>query len=232
MAKKKEHESFYQLVHDHKHWNYCCVVYEDSAPKDWIKICRSWGENVLISPYHDNDKQDDGTSKKPHYHVIILGSTSYDYKWAIRLFNSINGIYDNPDQACDDSKKEFHNKNFYDHNIVHNKTKAIRYLTHKDDADKAQYNDADVIVIGCIDYQALCMMESDKYKALSEIEDWCEDNQCYSYRFLSNYCRKNNFAWYKVLVDGGHNHIYRFMRSLEYDLKENPCLIHKSEKIE
>lgn len=215
---KKEKQTYYDKVHANggKHWNYQCVIYEDSAPKDWISIIRSWGENALISPYHDKDKRDDGSDKKPHYHVQIFGSTSHTYKWAMDFFDQIHGVYDDPDQ---EDKVEFHNKNFWDNNIIHNKTKAIRYLTHKDDADKAQYNDSDVIVIGCMDYQALCMMEGDKYKALSEMEMWCEDNQVYSYRLLSNYARQNKFGWYKVLVDGGHHHMYRWLRSFEYDMQ-------------
>ena len=37
---KKEKKTYYDKVHDNggKHWNYQCVIYEDSAPKDWISI--------------------------------------------------------------------------------------------------------------------------------------------------------------------------------------------------
>ena len=215
---KKDKQTFYDKVHANggKHWNYQCVIYEDSAPLDWMTIIRSWGENVLISPYHDKDHHDDGTVKKPHYHIQIFGSTSHSYTWAIHMFQQIKGVYDDPDVV---DKIEFHNKNFWDNNIIHNKVMAIRYLTHKDDPDKAQYSDADVVVIGCMDYQSLCMMAGDKYKALAEMEEWCEDNQVFSYRLLSNYAKKNKFGWYKVLVDGGHNHMFRWLRAFEYDIQ-------------
>ena len=220
VKKQKTNETWSQLVHDHKYWYYQCIMYLDSAPSDWMDKIKAWGVDCLISPYHDHDKLENGQDKKPHYHVIILGDTSRYYYWAINMFKEINGVFADPDRDEEDKDYQFRNETFYKNNIIKSKRRAIRYLTHKDDADKHQYKDSDVTVIGGIDYYSEIAQTSDKYRALSEMQDWCEKNEVFSFRFLSNYAKREQMDWYQVLVDGGHNFMYRWLRSFEYDLRE------------
>ena len=122
---KKDKQSFYDKVHANggKHWNYQCVIYEDSAPKDWISIIRSWGENALISPYHDKDKHDDGSDKKPHYHVILC----YNGPTALSVVEKLTRQLGQPNPQAIENVKGYY-----------------RYLSHKDNPEKAQYDENEI----------------------------------------------------------------------------------------
>ena len=52
--------------------NFATIVYPESAPSDWINILRSEIIPFFVSPLHDRDILEDGTPKKPHYHVMLM----------------------------------------------------------------------------------------------------------------------------------------------------------------
>ena len=52
--------------------NFACVVYPSSAPPDWFHIIEDSKLQILISPLHNNDFNDDGKKKEDHYHVLVM----------------------------------------------------------------------------------------------------------------------------------------------------------------
>ena len=100
-----------------KHWTF--IVYEDSAPKDWMEQLAETGLAFVISPYHNKDKNPDDSPKKPHWHVIVSypNSTTYNNVCGLRSITrgpypmavgSVGGLY--------------------------------AYLTHKHNPEKYQYD--------------------------------------------------------------------------------------------
>nr|WP_217265565.1 Rep family protein [Helicobacter pylori] len=50
--------------------SYAIIIYPDSANSKWLEILERTCIPCAISPLHDKDLENDGTPKKPHYHVL------------------------------------------------------------------------------------------------------------------------------------------------------------------
>jgi len=103
--------------------NWAFVLYPESAPEDWREQLQATGLPIAISPLHDRDLDPTGEAKKAHYHVILCfsGPTTY---------NSVKAITDGLSQPIPQPVESV--RGYY------------RYLTHKDNPDKAQYSDKDI----------------------------------------------------------------------------------------
>ena len=100
--------------------NWAFVLYPESAPADWREQLQKTGLQCAISPLHDKDMNPDNTPKKPHYHVILTysGPTSY---------NVVKALTDGFNQPIPQALEQV--RGYY------------RYLTHKDNPEKAQYDE-------------------------------------------------------------------------------------------
>lgn len=103
-----------------------------SAPDDWQQRLQLSGLQYAISPLHDKDKHEDesGKIKKPHYHVIVVYGSPTTYNNVKNLTDSFNAPIP---QALEQVRGYY------------------RYLTHKDNADKYQYDEKDIQVGGGFD---------------------------------------------------------------------------------
>ncbi|WP_417282092.1 Rep family protein [Clostridioides difficile] len=79
-----------------------------------------------MSPRHDRDMNPDNTPKKAHYHVILTysGPTSY---------NVVKALTDGFNQPIPQALEQV--RGYY------------RYLTHKDNPEKAQYDEREIKTI-------------------------------------------------------------------------------------
>lgn len=97
------------------------ILYPESAPSDWLDLLRARMIPFAVSPLHDKDIDDDGSTKKPHYHVMLRfdGPTTYNHVLEItrQLKQPIPIVYDSF-------------------------SGAFAYLNHLNDPDKYQYKDA------------------------------------------------------------------------------------------
>lgn len=110
--------------------NWAFVLYPESAPENWIEQLEQTGLQVAISPLHDKDLNADGEPKKAHYHVILAysGPTS---------FNVVKALCDGLNCPIPQALEQI--KGYY------------RYLTHKDNPEKAQYSDDDIRTLNGFD---------------------------------------------------------------------------------
>ena len=106
--------------------NWAFVLYPESAPKNWREILMATGLQCAISPLHDKDVNPTGEPKKPHYHIILCysGPTSY---------NVVKALTDSLNQPIPKALEQI--RGYY------------RYLTHKDNPEKAQYSESDIQTI-------------------------------------------------------------------------------------
>ena len=113
------------------------VVYPDDGRLDGlldggvsglVDFLESLHVAAAVSPLHDRDRQDDGTAKKPHYHVILEFSSLKSYEQVIGLLEPLHVNYVE---------------------AVNNRASYTRYLAHMDSPKKAQYEpDGIVSVLG------------------------------------------------------------------------------------
>lgn len=180
--------------------NYACVVYPDSAPKDWIEILTGCFIPALISPLHDNDVNPGGEFKKAHYHVILMFDSVKTSEQAKDIFDKIGGV------GCEK---------------VNSIRGYSRYLCHLDNPEKAQYDTASVRSLCGADYSSIIGLPTDKYKAIGEMIDYCKEHNVYSYSELLEYCRETHFDWFRVLCDNGTVVIKEYLKSRSWTINNN-----------
>lgn len=110
--------------------NWAFVVYPDSLPEDWLEKIKLKGTACAISPLHDRDINPTGESKKPHYHVILSFGSPTTYNNVKTFSEEFNGTIPIPLESV---------VGYY------------RYLTHKDNPEKAQYNEEEIKVFNGFD---------------------------------------------------------------------------------
>ena len=174
------------------------VVYEDSAPANWKDILADQKVPMFVSPYHDQDVNPDGVPKKPHWHVVVMYTSLHPEKAAQEISDMCSGV---KVQAVKD--------------VIG----MARYLCHLDNPEKAQYAVNDVVCFGGADYLEKVSKAADTDAALSEMMDWCIDNECYSFFRLSNYARAHRADWFRVISSSRTVFLTAWLKSMEWELK-------------
>ena len=178
--------------------NYACVVYPDSAPDNWIDALVEAFVPSFISPLHDSDINPTGEPKKAHYHVIIMFDSVKTTEQAKEIFDKIGGV------GCEK---------------VNSIRGYSRYLCHLDNPEKAQYDMSEVRSLCGADYSGVIGLPTDKYKAISEMIDYCKENNVLSYSDLLEYCRECRFDWFRVLCDNGTIVIKEYLKSRSWTIR-------------
>nr|CDL66158.1 unnamed protein product [uncultured bacterium] len=106
--------------------NWAFVAYPDSLPDGWLDTLCQTGLQCAVSPLHDKDIDPTGEIKKPHYHVIACYSGPTSYNVVKSLTDQFNAPGPQPLEQV---------RGYY------------RYLTHKDNPEKAQYSENDIQTI-------------------------------------------------------------------------------------
>jgi len=179
--------------------NYATVVYPESAPENWLDILREMKFNALVSPLHDKDvNPDDGEVKKAHYHVLFLFDGPRTADLARATAEQIGGV---------------------GIEAVNSVRGYARYLCHLDNPEKYQYCPDDVLVVGSEDYFSLISLPTDKYRIITEIITWCDENGVYYYSDLLRYCMSERPDWFRTLCDNGTYVIKEFLKSENFKRK-------------
>jgi hypothetical protein len=103
-----------------------------TVPDDWKQKLQLSGLRYAISPLHDKDELEDGSkkTKKPHYHVIVCYGSPTTYKNVKSLTDSLNAPIP---QALEQVRGYY------------------RYLTHRDNPEKYQYDEKEIQTGGGFD---------------------------------------------------------------------------------
>jgi hypothetical protein len=102
------------------------IVYPESAPEEWRDILQMTGLQFAISPLHDCDKDPTEEEKKAHWHVIAVWRNPTTGATVRRITESVKAPVPIPLNDM---------KGYY------------RYLTHKENPEKHQYDEKDITVI-------------------------------------------------------------------------------------
>lgn len=163
----QEHNSVKAKSPKIKKRNWTFVCYPESLPSDWVDIIERSGIPCAFSPLHDKDiNEATKEPKKPHFHVILCydGPTTYS---AVKAFtDSLNATIPQPIESL---------KGVY------------RYLTHKDNPEKAQYSENDIVC--CNGFNARDFIELTKSEVLTikkEILELIRSAEIYEYSDLIN----------------------------------------------
>lgn len=177
--------------------NFATVVYPESAPDNWRSILSEQFIPGYISPLHENDINPTGEPKKPHYHVIICFDSVKTIEQAKDVFKLIGGV------GCE---------------VVKSIRGYARYLCHLDNPEKAQYDPSQVINLCGADYMSVIGLAVDKYAALAEMQDFCEQWDCSSFWMLTRYAKVHRMDWFRILADCGSVHMREYLQSRKWSI--------------
>lgn len=127
-----------------RYWAF--VLYPESAPSDWIDQLAQFGVPAAVSPLHNMDCNPDGEVKKEHFHIILCYSGPTTLNSVKTVTDALNCPMPIPLEQV---------KGYY------------RYLTHKDNPEKAQYSEADIRCLNGFHVRDFCEItksEVDKIK--------------------------------------------------------------------
>ena len=143
-----------KISRDDRTRNWVCVLYPESAPENWREIIDQQHVPWVESPLHDKDVNPDGTPKKHHWHVLLMYRGKKSFSQMRDLTDALNAP---PPQKCQDARG------------------TIRYMTHRDNPEKYQYED-EPIGHGGADMMTLCAPTStETYAIKCAIEEYvCE----------------------------------------------------------
>lgn len=175
--------------------NFATVVYPESAPEDWQEILAQQFVPAFISPLHDKDVNPTGEPKKPHWHVMLMFEGKKSMDQVQEIFSKIGGV------GCEK---------------VNSIRGYARYLCHLDNPEKVQYRQEDVRSLGGADYASTIGLATDKYKALGEMQDFCEEYDVVSFYLLCRYARLHRIDWYRILCDCGAVYMREYLKSRKW----------------
>lgn len=191
---------------------FCCILYPDSSTYDVDKVFKSLAEEHLtfaVSPIHDRDIEDDGSLKKAHYHLLLAYSSA-------TTLNNIRGWFN----ACGLPDSELHTVRVCASGVGY-----YRYLTHKDNPEKVQYDDNDIRVFNDCDelFKKFSKTASEKIDDLVHIFRIVDELKTISFHSLIQYLMLNERDLFKMLTSSSALAICvkEYQRSLEYDMKRS-----------
>ena len=191
---------------------FCCVLYPDSTTYDVDKIIKALAAEHLtfaVSPIHDRDIEDDGSLKKAHYHLLIAYSSA-------TTLNNIRGWVN----ACGMPESDLHSVRVCASGVGY-----FRYLTHKDNPEKIQYDDNDIRVFNDTDelFKKFSKTSSEKINDLVRIFQIVDELKTISFHSLIQYLMLNERDLFKMLTSSSALAICvkEYQRSFEYDLKRS-----------
>ena len=178
-------------------------LYHDMA------ILQATGLQFAISPYHDKDINQTGEKKKPHWHVLICFNGPSTYKNANKISESVNGTICQP---------------------VKSTIGIIRYFSHKDNPEKAQYNEEDIQTINGLDIKEIDGLTTTKIEIIKrQLIDIIRNNQFVEYAELIDYLKDNKLNDYLTVASRNTIYINAYISSKRYS-KEEKKLLNKDNK--
>lgn len=185
-----------------RYWAF--VLYPESAPDNWRDILQQTGLSCAVSPLHDKDINPTGEVKKSHYHIILCYSGP-------TTFNTVKKITESLNQPIPIALEQVRG--------------YFRYLTHKDNPEKAQYNEKDITTINDFDIDNYNDLSVSQIKSIMiEIQKLCRDNLITEYCDLLDLLLENDLLSY---LDVAMNHTILFntyICSLRNKLKDSSHL--------
>lgn len=200
--------------------HYAFVVYPESAPADWIEQLQFTGLPFVVSPLHDKDVNPDDTPKKPHYHVIVSWGNTTTFRSARGLCDMLN---------CPKPQ------------LLKNCNGMYRYLTHKDNPEKYQYEELPKTYNGWV----RPLDSSDIANIKEEIWKFIFEYDCNEYATLLFICKtkgseyfdvaSKHTMFFKSVCDGYRSNpvnILQRMYELSEDESEKEMIKHNLKKYE
>lgn len=179
--------------------NWAFIVYTESVCKDWINILQLRGVACAISPLHNKDINPTGEVKKEHYHVILSFGNPTTFKNVSEISDSVGGVMPIPLDSV---------------------TGYYRYLTHKDNPEKAQYNEEEIILLNGFDPVEL-LTETEITSRLKQIIAIIQLNGICEFQDLVDYLLSHDMHDNLVALEKHPYFIHLYINSKRHKILDN-----------
>lgn len=116
-----------KITQNTKKRNWATVCYPESVPENWLEILKQSGVQAAVSPLHDRDLEaDEKTPKKPHWHVLMV----YPGPKSLASMKAFCATFGGVQPVALEAVRGYY-----------------RYLTHKDNPEKAQYSEEGITLL-------------------------------------------------------------------------------------
>lgn len=170
---------------DARHRNWQMLLYSESCCENWKEFLIECGLSWIASPLHDKDLNDDGSLKKPHYHLYLSYEGMKSYKQVLEtVAEPIQAVFPDIENVV----------------VIHNMKAAICYLTHDGFNDKAQYSQA--LIQKSVDFDIdrfTQITENEQDEIMFQIIDYIDEYNILEIHDLIQFCRLNQNDWFRVL---------------------------------
>lgn len=167
--------------------NWAFVLYPDSAPADWEERLKLTGLQGVISPLHDKDINPTEEEKKAHYHVIITYNGPTSFSVVRMLTESLNA----PIPQALESVRGYY-----------------RYLTHKDNPDKYQYDEREIKILNGFNVSNFIeLTKSEVNEIKRKLQDLIRDQNVVEYSVFMDFLLDNDLY---LEYDVASSHTYFF----------------------
>lgn len=172
------------------------IVYPDSAPENWREIIDEWHIAGCISPFHEFDKNPDGETKKPHYHVILSFDGNKSYEQIVELIAPLH---------CPIPKR------------VQSIRTMVRYLIHEDNPEKYHYSKEGIVAFGGFDFlQYFQYAEAVRKQELKKMREFIRDNGITEFSDFVDACDANFPCWSDLLDSNSSYVISLYITSMRH----------------
>ena len=156
---------------------FATILYPESAVSNWMEVLEELHTKVLVSPLHDKDLDKTGALKKPHYHIMLMFSSTKSVAQIREITVALHSV--GVEKVLDP-------------------VSYAAYLTHLNSPDKAQYSAEDVICFN-IDYPTFIAKGLDNSSVVGDIIDFIEQENLRSFASLIQHCRVHQEDWLRCI---------------------------------
>jgi hypothetical protein len=183
-----------------RNWNF--ILYPESAPENWRDVINETRIEWIESPLHDKDinpqftgkESEIDSCKKAHYHITLLFPSQKSYEQVKSLTDSLKSPIPIPCQSVKGS---------------------IRYMVHKDNPEKFQYDWNDIKPHGGADLDSLCMAtHTERLQIQKDITLWIRYNDVDEFEDIVNYALDEGLNdWYNVMMNFSTHSLTAYIKS-------------------
>ena len=158
------------------------IVYPESVPEGWRSKLTALHVPLIVSPLHDQDRKNDGSLKKPHFHCLLLFPSKKSYTQVKEVTDDLNSPI--PQKVA-------------------SVPGLVRYFAHLDDPQKVQYDPQKIESFCGADASAyLSMTTKDRHKTLKELTNYILSEKLTSFSAVVKAAlSQNRDDWYTLIAD-------------------------------
>lgn len=178
---------------------WAAVVYPDSAPENWREELFNLHVGGVISPLHEFDINPDGTPKKAHWHVVL----SFEGKKSEEQVQKMLAPLHCPKPIRVESIRGM-----------------VRYLIHKDNPDKFQYDQAGLVGFSGFNWeQYFDYAEVERRRALKEMRETIRKLGFTEFSDFFDFCDEQHPEWSDLLDKNCAYVISLYITSVRHSLE-------------